>query len=72
MFCYLIYFLFLNTNNISIRFDYILCDTMSKLVDCVNCNFYVETDSYVICFKIKFRMDNSCYDVSCILMITNV
>jgi hypothetical protein len=42
------------------------------LVNHINCNFYVETNSYIICFIIKFRMDNSWYDMSCILMITNM
>ena len=63
-----------NTNDISVRFGYILCDMIGKLVGYVDYIFYVKTNSYIIYFMLKFRMDNnsSCYDMNCVSMVTNV
>jgi hypothetical protein len=59
MFCYLIYFLFLERE--WYLFDLIISYAMQS-VDCVNCNFYIETDSYILCFIIKFEWITNCYD----------
>ena len=71
-YCYLKSVLFLKHKWYLCSIWLILCDTMNQLFDCVNYNFYIGTDSYVICFMIKFRMDSDWYDVSCIPMITSV